>query len=205
MNTDICHYFKPFSVRRQAFSIVFLCFSIAAFSQNFDINVLKKLNPSDPNSGFLRATGQTAYYLPVGFAGGMIGYGMISKDRKARERGYELAISMGLGAVATQSLKYIVDRTRPADRYPAEVFVREPVHGKSFPSGHTTLAFAAATTVTLQYKRWYIVMPAYLWAGVAAYSRLYAGEHYPSDVLAGAITGTGGALLAHWLSGKIFR
>lgn len=180
-------------------------FSFASpHAQNIDIDILKSINSSDPNSGFWKATGQSGYFLPAGLAAGTIGYGILSKDKPLREKGYELVLSMGISAIITQSLKYTIDRTRPADKYPNDVFVDKPVHGKSFPSGHTTIAFAAATTVTLQYKKWYIAVPAYLWAGATGYSRMYAGEHYPSDVLAGAAVGIGSAYLAHWISGKIF-
>lgn len=185
--------------------IVFICFSVNGFAQNIDIDLLKDLNPSNPNSGILKAVGHSAYYAPVGFAAGSIGYGILSKDKELRNRGFELVMSMGTAAIITQSLKYTIDRTRPADKYPNDVFVEKPVHGRSFPSGHTTIAFAAATTVTLQYKKWYVAVPAYLWAGTAGYSRMYAGEHYPSDVLAGAVVGVGSAFLAHWLSGKMFK
>lgn len=177
----------------------------ALHAQNIDIDILKSINPSDPNSGFWKATGQSAYVLPVGLAGGTIGYGILSKDKSVREKGYELVFSMGISTIITQSLKYTIDRTRPADKYPNDVFVDKPEHGKSFPSGHTTIAFAAATTVTLQYKKWYIAVPAYLWAGAVGYSRMYEGKHYPSDVLGGAAVGIGSAYLAHWISGKIFR
>ncbi len=185
-----------------AFSCLFLFVFLHA--QNIDIDILKSINPSDPNSGFWKATGQSGYFLPAGLAAGTIGYGILSKDKSLREKGYELVLSMGISAIITQSLKYTIDRTRPADKYPNDVFVDKPVHGKSFPSGHTTIAFATATTVTLQYKKWYIAVPAYLWAGATGYSRMYAGEHYPSDVLAGAAVGIGSAYLAHWISGKIF-
>ncbi|RYY15614.1 MAG: phosphatase PAP2 family protein [Chitinophagaceae bacterium] len=185
---------------------IWLSVSFASLTaQNIDIDLLKSINPSSPGSDFWQVTGHSAYYLPVSIAAGSVGYGLLSKNKDLRRRGYELVISIGISAVITQSLKYTVDRTRPADKYPNEVFVTKPVHGKSFPSGHTTIAFATATTLTLQYKKWYIAVPAYLWAGAAGYSRLYAGEHYPSDVLSGALIGVGGAYLAHWVSGKIFR
>jgi membrane-associated phospholipid phosphatase len=186
------------------FIAVLFC-SLTAHSQNIDIDLLKKINPSQPHSPLLKTTGQSAYYLPTGFAAGSIAYGIVSKNKPLRDRGYEMVMSMGFAAVITQSLKVTVDRTRPADRYPGEVFVEKPVHGHSFPSGHTTIAFAAATTATLQYKKWYIAVPAYVWAGAVGYSRIYAGEHYPSDVLAGAVVGAGSAWLAHWLSSRIFK
>lgn len=190
---------------KRLFPVFWCLFSFASLhAQNIDIDILKSINPSSPNSGFWKATGHSAYFLPAGLAAGSIGYGILSKDKSLREKGYELVLSMGISAIITQSLKYTIDRTRPADKYPNDVFVDKPVHGRSFPSGHTTIAFATATTVTLQYKKWYIAVPAYLWAGATGYSRMYAGEHYPTDVLAGAAVGIGSAYLAHWVSGKIF-
>jgi len=67
------------------------------------------------------------------------------------------------------------------------------------------LAFAAATSVSLQYKKWYIVVPAYAWAAGVGYSRLYLGEHYPTDVIGGAVIGAGSAFISHWISKKIFK
>lgn len=193
-------------IKRSALTVfVLFCIQTSVFSQNIDIDILKKINPSNPSSDLLKITGESAYYLSVGFAAGTIGYGLISKNKDLRHKGYELVMSMGIAAVLTQSLKHTINRTRPADKYPNDVFVEEPVHGKSFPSGHTTIAFATATTVMLQYKKWHIVVPAFLWAGAAGYSRMYAGEHYPSDVLAGAAIGIGSAYLSHWLSGKLFK
>lgn len=192
-------------IKKLTLALLFSCSLLSLYAQNIDIDLLKSINPSSPGSDFWKVTGQSAYFLPVGVVGGTVGYGILSKNKEVRRRGYELAISMGIGAIITQSFKYTVDRTRPADKYPSDVFVDKPKHGKSFPSGHTTIAFATATTLTLQYKKWYIAVPAYLWAGAAGYSRLYAGEHYPSDVLAGAAVGIGSAYLAHWISGKIFR
>lgn len=57
----------------------------------------------------------------------------------------------------------------------------------SFPSGHATIAFAAAYIFSKQrrYFAWFF----YVLAILTAISRIYLGRHYPSDVLAGAATG----------------
>lgn len=57
----------------------------------------------------------------------------------------------------------------------------------SFPSGHATIAFAAAYIFSKQRKQlfWFF----YLLAFFTAISRVYLGRHYPSDILAGAATG----------------
>jgi membrane-associated phospholipid phosphatase len=64
--------------------------------------------------------------------------------------------------------------------------------GKSMPSGHAFNWFAATTVLALYYRRsWRFMLPM---AVAVAYSRVYNGVHYPSDVLAGAILGSGYAL-----------
>jgi len=58
-------------------------------------------------------------------------------------------------------------------------------NSSSFPSGHTTAAFETATSLSLNFPKWYVIIPAYTWAGAVGYSRLYLGVHYPSDIAAG--------------------
>ncbi|WP_370577362.1 phosphatase PAP2 family protein [Mucilaginibacter sp. SP1R1] len=117
----------------------------------------------------------------------------------------ETFINLGVSVLATNLIKITVNRTRPADRYPDEIFVNSPTHNQSFPSGHTSLAFATATTLSMQYHKWYITVPAYAWAASVGYSRMYLGKHYPTDVLAGAAVGIGTAYVGHWFNQKLFK
>jgi membrane-associated phospholipid phosphatase len=66
--------------------------------------------------------------------------------------------------------------------------VRRP-RSSSFPSGHTASAFAFAVALSYEYPL--LTVPATALATAVAYTRIHTGVHYLSDVLAGALIGTG--------------
>jgi undecaprenyl-diphosphatase len=108
--------------------------------------------------------------------------------------------------VLTEGIKYAINRPRPYITYPGLVQPYETSEtGLSFPSAHTSLAFNTAATLDIRFHKWYITAPAYLWASAVGYSRLYLGEHYPSDVLIGAAIGVGSAYLVRWMDKKIYQ
>ncbi len=174
-------------------------------AQNWDINALKNINPAQPNSGVWRTFSSTAEPLTVGIPVSMFAVGLLSKDSSLKARSIEILVSVAAAAIATEGIKIIFNRDRPYQKYPLEVFPYDASEkGKSFPSAHTSLSFATATSLAITYKKWYVTVPAFVWATGVGYSRLYLGEHYPSDVLAGAAVGAAGAIVSHWLNKKIF-
>lgn len=186
-------------------AILLLMFPVLVYAQHIDLDVLKSINPTHPSSTYWNVTSSSAYFVPAGAVAGTLVYGLIKKDRSIQHNAYELCISIGASALITQALKYSINRQRPAERFPDEIYPAQVKHGHSFPSGHTSLAFSSATSLALEYKKWYIAVPAYVWAGTVGYSRMYRGLHYPSDVLAGAAVGVGSGILSHWLTKKLIR
>lgn len=127
--------------------------------------------------------------VPAGvFAGGVIG-----NDKGTRQNALYIASSSAVNLLFTSVIKKIVKRKRPFLANVKINAVYQPGE-YSFPSGHTSSAFTTATALSQVYSKWYVIAPAYLYAGSVGYARMYLGVHYPSDVAAGAILGTGTAL-----------
>jgi len=85
-------------------------------------------------------------------------------------------------------MKPLFRRSRPFERSDEiDVLIAEP-SDRSFPSGHTMASFTAAALLYSVFGGW-VGGFALLLAALIAFSRLYLGVHYPSDVLAGALFG----------------
>ena len=91
-------------------------------------------------------------------------------------------------------LKNAVMRPRPFEVLPQIIPLITHASGYSFPSGHTTAAFACAF---VYYNCCPIFgLPIMFLAVMVAFSRLYLGVHYPLDVLGGIVTAWFGSMLA---------
>lgn len=110
--------------------------------------------------------------------------------------------AMGLESALTNGpVKALFRRARPArsdgdapDREPLPYGMRRPITS-SFPSGHATAAFAAATLLAGRRRgRWFAL------AAAVAASRVYVRMHHASDVVGGALLGAAlGAVLRPWV------
>ena len=166
-------------------------------AQNFDINLLSKIHADsssikDNSFNFLSNTATPfAVISPIT----IVITGFVNKDEGLKREGYRAASSLALNSAITFGLKYAVNRNRPFVTYPDKLNPKAHVGPFSFPSGHTSTAFSMATSLTLATKKWYVAVPAFAWASGVAYSRMYLGVHYPSDLLGGMIIGIGTSLL----------
>ena len=145
---------------------------------------------------------------------------------KARAFVICLLVSLAVAGLVTTGLKCAVGRHRPKQTQSVRMvqlqksrpkfltLFKKPVirfsdssdrsrSGPSFPSGHTVNNTIAATCLTLFYRRrgwlyWFV-------AAAVAYSRIYVGSHWPSDVVATLFLGVGEALLLLGLFELIWR
>lgn len=67
-----------------------------------------------------------------------------------------------------------MNQQRPYEKY-ADIYSYHYEKGKSFPRGHTAVAFSTATSHSMLYKKWFIIAPSFLWSTSVAYSWLYLG------------------------------
>jgi undecaprenyl-diphosphatase len=108
---------------------------------------------------------------------------------KTRKSGFALATAMIAGLVICNLLmKNIIARPRPFVAYDFPIIINPPM-GYSFPSGHSSNSFIAATVIAMGNKK--LALPAYIIAILIAFSRVYLCVHYPSDIIAGAVIGMG--------------
>ena len=174
-----------------------------SFSQNADLRILKSINKNEFPvwDETMRVTSDGVYPFMIAAPAAMWIYGHSYKDETMKRNGIKTAVGIGVNIAIMWGLKEAIKRPRPYTTYPNDIILRKKTSGFSFPSGHTSCAFATATAVTLSTKKWYVGVPAFAYAGLVGYSRMRLGAHYGSDVLVGIIVGVGSSLLT-WKSDK---
>ncbi|MBR0424584.1 MAG: phosphatase PAP2 family protein [Clostridia bacterium] len=135
--------------------------------------------------------------------------------KKTRKYGTAMLLGLGIGALITNlGLKIFVARPRPYSEETKNFFQTDLYQklwmtvgqnmekDKSFPSGHTTAAFASMVAIFLTGNKkvsWIVL----LFAVLMAIARIYLVVHFASDVLAGMLVGILGGVLGAFLAKKI--
>ena len=112
-------------------------------------------------------------------------------SRRTRTAGVAILVAVAAAEFAVPAIKAVVMRPRPYMVDTTVALIAPAPGGWSFPSGHTTCAFAcaAAMAVSLGRVRWKLWLPVCALAATVAFSRLYLFVHWPSDVAAGVVLG----------------
>lgn len=138
--------------------------------------------------------------------GGLVVYGVakLSKADAVADVAFHTAESVAAASLTAQVIRGPLGRTRPLDTHPPYEdqyefhFFKGFTHfqERAFPSIHSSSGFAAASAIVAEVKRrapgatWYVAIPAYAIALTPGLSRMYLGQHWASDVFAGAFLGT---------------
>jgi membrane-associated phospholipid phosphatase len=129
--------------------------------------------------------------------------------------GFEKALILGasllLSSLISFSTKLYFDTLRPIGFFAQEKLNWHFVDGvvinlhQSFPSGHTTTAFAIFMMLTLfaKNKNWGFLFVILAW--ITGYSRTYLFQHFPVDVLAGSVVGVFSSLLVYFLLMRMYE
>ena len=131
-------------------------------------------------------------YTPTILNVGLSASGLKTKNTRADRLGI-FVLGTGIYVVATQSLKYAINETRPNGTE------------HSFPSGHAATAFFGATLLAKEYGENYpwIAVGGYTIAGTTAVLRMANNQHWATDVFMGAGIGIASAEIASYLYPKI--
>lgn len=183
-----------------------LCINCTA--QNADINLLAKINGPGTKGWDNTFKFMSNSVVPVSIATPltMFATGIATHDKVLQRKSYVAAASFITSSAFTVVLKVSIKRPRPFETYPDIIIKKSDAGSYSFPSGHTSAAFATATSLSLAFPKWYVIAPSFLYAGAVGYSRMYLGVHYPSDLFGGIIIGVGSSFLMYkadkWINKK---
>jgi len=178
--------------------------------QNLDVKIFRVFNNYRTSflDGAISITDKSLLPVSILTPAGFYAISYANKNHYDENTAVLCLLSEATGTVTTLGLKHIFKRKRPYQTL-SNVFYNKqnsPTDEYSFPSGHSTVAFSIATTFTLRYPdKPVLISGLYLYALIISYGRLYMGVHYPSDLLGGALIGTGSAVLIYSLRKEIIK
>ncbi len=204
---DSVHAAKTlFTWRDAALAAGFTGLTVAMFPVDRSIAMHLQDSSEQANHFFKNASKGIQYFADPGsivIGVSFYGIGRLGHWKALADLGLHGTEAVAISGLLTGVLKDALGRARPyvsADTNPNDFsFARGVHHGggyQSFPSGHTTAAFAAASVVTSESQRWWphgiwVVAPVmYGGAALVGVSRMYNNAHWASDVVLGAAIGT---------------
>jgi membrane-associated phospholipid phosphatase len=123
-----------------------------------------------------------------------------------RPLSYKIVLGTVTLWLVVEAVKFLFHRARPFVRLAEARVVGYRAFGRSFPSGHSSQAFFMATLFTQHFHPGvFIACILYAAALAVGITRMYVGAHYPRDVLAGAVLGSGWGLMGMIFTGYVLN
>jgi membrane-associated phospholipid phosphatase len=152
----------------------------------------------DDVASVVRRFGQPEVYGVVAL--GTLATGLVAGNPRIRRAGERISAGLLIAGFTTSALKLAVGRQRPLGGEEQYVFNPFSTSTDSWPSGHTTTAFALAASVSDEIGSTPVTIGLYSLATLTGWSRMNDNKHWLTDVLAGAAIGVTSAKLmnGHW-------
>ena len=152
------------------------------------------------NNAFVTQVERFGAQYAAGVVGGFYLVGALADNENSMQVAQDsLAASLIASGIVTPAIKLVTGRSRPRDNSGVYHFKPFSNGNSSFPSGHTTEAFALASVISDHYDETWVTCTSYSIASLVGLARTYHQAHFASDVVAGAMIGTlvGKSVVAH--------
>jgi undecaprenyl-diphosphatase len=206
---------------RRTLLIAMLACTVGARAQDctqlpWEANLTYRANTIESSfvRGMSTVTSDALMPLAIGIPVGLYMYGALNvrvpssatpeQWRYSAETGVQTFVTMGLTYGVVVLLKNVIDRPRPYQAYPECITNYRNDADGSMPSGHSAGAAALATSLSIRYPEWYVIVPSVGYALYTGFARMNLGMHYLSDVLVGYALGAGIAIGVNALNDALF-
>lgn len=166
--------------------------SILAMPLDEEMRTISQRNKSTLDGSLLSfANGYGELLYPALGTVGIYGLGLGFEDERMRFFSRKTFTSLMVAGVMTTAIKSIVGRSRPFMNEGSQTYTPFNVHDArlSFPSGHTTIAFAMSASLSKLIDRWWADVLLYSLATGTAYARMHNDRHWLSDTILGGAIG----------------
>ncbi len=165
--------------------------SVSVKAQSLDLRLLQSINgPVNPGpDSRWRFVSNSMAPMALAEPLGLLIAGQLGHNDYLKQQALVGLVAIGGSVVVSTALKVVTHRERPYLAYPDLITGKQGPTDYSFPSGHASVAFATATSLSLAIPKWYVIVPSYTYAAAVGYSRMYLGVHYPVMCWAGPSSG----------------
>jgi membrane-associated phospholipid phosphatase len=186
---------SPFKVKAHDLNWVLPWAGLTAGFINADAEMARRVNPNEAFAKHAGTISNGGLGAALGGSAGFYLLGKIRGDDHQKETGILAGEAVLNGYIVFTAIKLVTQRARPTDgNLKGEFYNSSSITNSSFPSGHATMTWAAATVLAQEYPGPLTKVFAYGLASAVSAARIAGRNHFPSDVLVGSVAG--------WLIGR---